>query len=174
MGAKHKHKNVDTTDSVTLTYSWTKFTDVPLFYIICSHMHTNISSRSFWPDRVESLCHGLLCLLYCNSMNACTFAIIEFQCMERRTWNSCLLYQCFRALDTLSPAWDTSMHGTKTRYFWIETSFLGIILWQTNFNQEYVGITLSIVSSFLCLQMPLLTFNIAFVNLTYYFYIPLY
>lgn len=38
MGTRHKHKNVDTTDSVILTYSWIKFNDVPLFYIICSHV----------------------------------------------------------------------------------------------------------------------------------------
>ena len=31
---------MDTTDSVILTYSWIKFTDVPLFYIMCNHTQT--------------------------------------------------------------------------------------------------------------------------------------
>jgi hypothetical protein len=70
MGARHKHKNVDTTDSVIQTYSWIIFIDVPLFYFICRHVHINITSRSSWSNRVESLCHGLTCLLYCNS-NQC-------------------------------------------------------------------------------------------------------
>jgi len=67
MGTRHKHKNVDTTDSAILTHSWINFNDVPLFYIVCNHMHTNISSQSFWSNRIESLYHGLMCLLYCNS-----------------------------------------------------------------------------------------------------------
>jgi hypothetical protein len=40
MGARYKHKNVDTTGSVILTYSWIKVTDVPLFDIICNHAQT--------------------------------------------------------------------------------------------------------------------------------------
>jgi len=42
------------------------------------------------------------------------------------------------------------------------------------FIQEYVSITLSVVSKFLYLQLPLFIFNIVYVNWMYQFYIHLY
>jgi len=126
MGAKHKHKKC-------VYYRQCDpdiFFDVPMFYIIRSHTRTNVSSRSSRSNRVESLCHGVMCLLYCNSnqcMHICSNWILMHGMENVKFVSPVAVFSSTRHY----PTWDTSIHGTRTQYLWIETSLLGIILWHS-------------------------------------------
>ena len=105
-----------------------------------------------------------MCLPYCNSnqhMYVCN-NLIPMHGMEKVKFVSPVaVFSSTRH----SPTWDTSIRmllSDRKSCYWAPNRSIAI-----NFFQEYVRIAESIVSVFLYLQTPLLTFKIAYVDLIF-------